>query len=308
MGAILLGGIGCVAEHFSKQRLAGAAPWLVLLFFSGLALFGWMLNPDMLFVLRPLGLLGGLCAGIALLRTPWTWRVLEGLLTILKKTWVPWAGLLSAGAVLSLLLCWLPPPEDLSTEDLVRSLWQVVDDSDLQPAAAVQATTDRGRSITLYHARPAKVPPSKELFAMERRFLDTPALAYQVARSSPADLTYNCHGWTFIGGQYWVRGRDVPLILEDNGYQPVSEPRVGDLVVYRDSLGNISHTGVVRGFAAEDMILLESKWGWSGRFIHSPKAQLYGSSWTFYRTERPNLHRIRFLPDPPELVLPKQVG
>src|SRR5205807_1160464 len=94
-----------------------------------------------------------------------------------------------------------------------------------------------------------------------------PALALAVAFrvAAPPDATSNCHGWVFTGGRYWVKGGAVEDILRDNGYRTVEDPRPGDLVVYRDDQGAVSHTGVVSSVGADGLVLVESKWSWLGR-------------------------------------------
>ena len=64
-------------------------------------------------------------------------------------------------------------------------------------------------------------------------------------------------------------------------------PRPGDVAIFRDLAGQVTHSAVVRGLASDGLVILESKWGWAGRFLHTPAGQCYGSDCTFYRTERP---------------------
>jgi len=97
----------------------------------------------------------------------------------------------------------------------------------------------------------------------------------------------NCHGFTFTNGQFWISGDEVPTILIENGYKEIASPRQGDVAVYRNLNGDVVHTGVV--FAANrDLILVESKWGKLGRFIHPHNRHCYAeSACTFYRSARP---------------------
>jgi hypothetical protein len=103
----------------------------------------------------------------------------------------------------------------------------------------------------------------------------------------------NCHGWVFTGGRYWVRGVTVEGILADNGYRKVATPRAGDLAVYRDSAGAILHTGLVRATLPDRPVLVESKWGAIGAFIHPVDVHPYdGSTCTYHRSPRDG-HRLR---------------
>jgi hypothetical protein len=89
----------------------------------------------------------------------------------------------------------------------------------------------------------------------------------------------------FTGGRYWLSDKDVEQILTDNDYQPVSQPRVGDVVVYREGT-RISHTAVVRTVAADGLVLVEGKWGWMGTFLHPPGGSCYGLQFAYYRGPR----------------------
>ena len=84
----------------------------------------------------------------------------------------------------------------------------------------------------------------------------------------------------------------VERIRQENGYRVVKEAAVGDLAVYRDDRGVVRHTAVVWG-VAEGRVLLESKWGQAGRFVHTPELHPYSDDrCTYYRTGR-GTHRLR---------------
>ena len=75
-----------------------------------------------------------------------------------------------------------------------------------------------------------------------------------------------------------MRGREVATLLADNGYQIVEHPAVNDVVVYRGGEGTILHTGMVRGVLDDGTVLVESKWGLEGRYLHRPEDQPYSRS------------------------------
>jgi hypothetical protein len=106
-----------------------------------------------------------------------------------------------------------------------------------------------------------------------------------IRRRPPADRC-NCHGWVFAGGKYWVNPDQVEHILDDNGYQPISEPRLGDLAIYRNSADTIIHTAVVRAICDDGIVLVEGKWGWMGVFLHPVGESCYGKNYGFYRSDR----------------------
>jgi hypothetical protein len=73
------------------------------------------------------------------------------------------------------------------------------------------------------------------------------------------------------------------MILADNGYRQVKSPQPGDVIVYRDLTRQIVHTGLVRMALEDGLVLVESKWGISGRYIHKPEGQFYSQSYEYYR-------------------------
>ena len=100
------------------------------------------------------------------------------------------------------------------------------------------------------------------------------------------DTVSNCVGWVFTGAHSWIQCRDVQHILDDNGYQAAKEARVGDLVLYRDSIGEFAHAGAVVALMDDGRPLIESKWGYQGVFLHLPEGTPYGDFWTYYRSPR----------------------
>jgi hypothetical protein len=138
--------------------------------------------------------------------------------------------------------------------------------AEIQPVRSWVAVTDRGREVPLFRFELASGTAS----------------ASDDAVSSPA----NCHGWVFGSGQYFLECDEVDQILTDNGYVPSRSPQLGDVIVYRNSSGGITHTGIVKAGSLSGSPLIESKWGVRGRFVHRPAEQPYGSHYTFYRSAR----------------------
>lgn len=111
-------------------------------------------------------------------------------------------------------------------------------------------------------------------------------LGLRLMRVNGPDPASNCHGWVFADGQFWISEEDVDRILLENGYQQVSSPRKGDVIIYRYVDGHPIHSGVVR-VADDDLILIESKWAHLGRFLHTPDDSAYGEgNFTYYRSAR----------------------
>jgi hypothetical protein len=96
----------------------------------------------------------------------------------------------------------------------------------------------------------------------------------------------NCHGWVFAGGKHFLRGSAVELILRDNDYQMTCEPSAHDIVIYRSNRGEILHTGLVRTVLDDGVVLVESKWGADGRYLHLPENQPYSQNFEYYHSDR----------------------
>ncbi len=181
-----------------------------------------------------------------------------------------------------------------------RTLTPALNPSDLLPPfTAIEGTdlpdpayTDRGRSVRLLGFPPSDDADAEELRRHEQWYSKLHEMS--LIRIAPADRLSNCHGWVFTNGHYNLHSEDIDIILEDNGYRVVSEPIVGDLVVFRDGLDRVTHTGVVR-LVLGRLILIESKWGHLGVYLHPVEEQPYGNDWSFMRSDRPN-HLLRLSP------------
>ena len=112
---------------------------------------------------------------------------------------------------------------------------------------------------------------------------------------APAGPLANCHGWVFLDGQYLISGDAVQRILDDNAYEVVEEAIAGDVIIYRDNDRNIVHSGLVRGVLNDGTIIIESKWGVEGVFLHNPLDTPYSVLFDYYRSPRPT-HRVKIVP------------
>jgi hypothetical protein len=152
--------------------------------------------------------------------------------------------------------------------------------------------TDAGRRLPVYNLIVMQSATEfEEAFIAERHF------ACRVIRTGDPDPTHNCHGWVFTQGRFALRPEDVEAILADNHYEKVTEPQPGDLIVYRSVDGQIEHTGLVRSVIAGEIVLIESKWGPLGRFLHAPEDQPYGTDYAYYRSPRPG-HLVTIVEEP----------
>jgi hypothetical protein len=146
------------------------------------------------------------------------------------------------------------------------------------------AQTDQGTPVPLCVYQLAEGTPACLERELKRQQADTAARAIQLA---PPDMQYNCHGWLFTGGCYAIHQKSLQTILTENGYQEVREPRDGDLIIYFDvATDEIVHSGVVRAATAGGIVLIESKWGAGGRYLHPPEVQPYSNTYLFLRSPR----------------------
>src|SRR5260370_3038105 len=149
-----------------------------------------------------------------------------------------------------------------------------------------QMVTDRGRLVPLYEAISTFDDPANGELKRHEERLPRNSAGHLPGTGDP-DVATNCHGWIFLGSGFCLLGEDIPKILEDNGYEKVSRPRPGDLVIYHDAQAKVLHSGLVR-FVDDRMALVESKWGTLGRYLHAPENQPYSQEWTYYPTLRLN--------------------
>jgi hypothetical protein len=180
-----------------------------------------------------------------------------------------------------------PPPEVLIPAQDIPIAQRSV------PARHVRAETDRGRPVDIFWVADA----NGYLKAVQQTERDEIRIRQlRLIRTGLPDETYNCYGWVFTGGTYWLIETEIPRILEDNGYRQVEVPQAGDLVLYWDETGAIVHCGLVRVASPDGLILIESKWGEMGRFIHRPGDCTHDNRCTYYHSDRPgHVLRIRHL-------------
>jgi hypothetical protein len=158
---------------------------------------------------------------------------------------------------------------------------QTVDLEDV-PVLATQAITDKGRAVSLFHFKMYSTDGDVERFMQ-----GTEKDRSQVIRLQEPNPASNCHGWVFTNGRYGIRDTDVAAILSDNGYVAVDEPREGDVAVYANA-DKITHSGLVRMADRHAPVLIESKWGPFGVYLHATAAQPFSGICKFYRSPRPS--------------------
>lgn len=157
--------------------------------------------------------------------------------------------------------------------------------------------TDKGQEIRAARRTPAP-PPSSERAARQTKMLTALGMHTQVIALPATSEDSNCHGWVFTRGRHWLPGEEVETILRHNDYRLVAKPQPGDLALYRGPDGLITHTGVVRTTVSGAVVLVESKWGEMGAYVHPADVHPYeGSTCTYHRSPRGD-HPLVTAPEP----------
>lgn len=154
------------------------------------------------------------------------------------------------------------------------------------------ALTDQNHVIKVYRLDQVATDSADAGDPEEPQYME---FSGNVIQRAPAGPLANCHGWVFLDGQYLISGEGVQRILDDNGYEVVENALAGDVIVYRDGDQNILHTGVVRGVLDDGTVIIESKWGVEGVFLHGPQDTPYLENFEYYRSPRPT-HRVNIVP------------
>jgi len=229
---------------------------------------------------------GGVCLVLAFLRSPAALSLGKGLFGLLRHPAAQSGILLLIGlgtVVAQSYAITQQRDQDIAESDVFIRPQDRVPDLSVSPV--VTGYTDEGSAV------PVWVPNSDASMAhepgREARFLQGSRLELKVIQTAPASNAYNCHGWIFAGGRFWVRGANVAQILKENGYRPAGEPRPGDVAVFRDATGEVSHSALVRSAGPGGAVILESKWGQMGRYLHRATEHAYSSHHcTYYRSSR----------------------
>jgi hypothetical protein len=280
-------GLFCLLFGPSKtnnhRSLLSSGLALVVALLAGGAAVGGLPQP---YWLPPLGL--AIAWGFfQIIRLPLLGRVVSGAWRTLCNRRVQAALLLAGGGG---LIAWQSFRLEANLQaEMVQDIPQLELDEKkvaLEEVTTQAVFTDHGRPVPVFTVAAAD---AQRIAALDEgkvlaRYRD---LTLRVLRVKALASDCNCHGWTFCGGRYWVRGKDIEPILQDNNYREVSLPQAGDLIVFRDAQGQITHTGQVCGFARDGQVLIESKWGQLGLYVHTATDHVYhDSSFKFYRSPR----------------------
>ncbi|MFO0964506.1 MAG: hypothetical protein U0793_02815 [Gemmataceae bacterium] len=296
---LFLGG-GCflllVSALGSRAGLRRLAGWMGALVMGGVAVFGavalW-LDLEAIFWVPSL-LLAALYGVFCVLPSQAFGTLVCAARTRLSPRWRCRLLLLACGV--AALVSLVPVLTDDGSPEVIEFAGGVSPEKvTLDLVDSVAAFTDRGHRVTLKTNKDFKLDAAT--LQRQSEHLARQKLHDHVIHVLSGWENCNCHGWVFTGGRFWVLGSDVDQILDDNGYAPVISPLPGDVAVYRDGAEKVIHTGIVRCLDPDsNLILVESKWGGLGRFIHPHDVHGYAAeSCVFYRSSRPG-HRLRGIP------------
>ncbi len=273
LAAVLLAGALLILELFASQRLSRQAPVFIVLLLAAVAVVSACVPHA-----GSVALAAGTLA--ILMGAAWATNndVCRRLVTRLYTPRFVWGGVLLAGMIASrylaahmlLSLDQQSPPPVLDLEDV--------------PIRRTQAMTDSGKVVTLFHFKMhSSAAEIKQFIASNEKDLT------QIIRMAEPNSASNCHGWVFTGGQYGIRDPDVPRILIDNAYAEVAAPREGDLAIYMQG-EKITHSGIVRIVEQHAPLLVESKWGPFGVYLHGVKQQPFPGECKYFRSMRSGHH------------------
>jgi len=282
-GGVGLGTLGLLSVVSPRHRgLRWLVPVLAVLL-TLLALTGPFLGQP-----RSLSVVSGILAAIAglfeLSRGSWLRRLCSRVQALLLNPSLQWGSLLALTVTLTVgwanLADRVLQPAELDLGSLP------LDSPVLRELPGSHAVTDLGHPVPLYSNQQEAVQTQDGRSGEDVYLQQSNAWHYRLLRTAPPDPAYNCHGWVFAGGHGWVQSQSVELILKDNAYQEVARPQARDVAIFRDGSGQLLHSGIVHSVSPDGVVLVESKWGILGRFIHRPEDQCYAEQCTFYHSTR----------------------
>jgi|SRR5262245_34483904 len=270
LAAVVIAAALLALEFFGSRRTARQAPGAIAVLLVCGALVAW------------LGRLNWVAIGAASLATlllvtwPMSFEAARQRMTRLLTPKVAWGLVLGVSLIASRYLA----AHVLHSLDRQQPLPQSVDLEDL-PIHFTEALTDKGRTVGLFHFK------IHSTAAEIQQFIDTHEDRSQIIRLQEPNSSANCHGWVFTGGAFGIRDPQIPSILSDNGYDEVNDPREGDLAIY-SSDHRITHSGLVRMADKHAPVLIESKWGPLGVYLHTIDQQPFPGVCKFFRSSRPD--------------------
>jgi hypothetical protein len=221
LGGSLTGLLGLLLGTGRQSRWVERAGLALMLILLGMGATALALAQPLAIWLPPVGL-AGLCAVFKASRSTWAAQVGDQLWRVVRSPYLHWGSLLVASPVLA--LGYAQHAEDRSVPHLDVHSVAVSHDGglDLREVPDHLAVTDQGRPVALFRNTSPSAAATE--YKEDQQLIQTHNLTDEVIRTGPADDSYNCHGWTFTGGRYWLKSAEVEEILQDNDYQEVATP------------------------------------------------------------------------------------
>jgi hypothetical protein len=271
LSAVVITAALLALEFFGNRRIARQAPGAIAVLLAFGALVVWLGG------LNWVALGAGSLATVLFVAWPMSFDVVRQRMMRQLTPKVAWALVLGVSLIASRYLA----AHVLHSLDREQSPPQSVDLEDL-PIRFTEALTDRGRTVGLFHFKIHSTDTEIQ------QFIDSHEKdRSQIIRLQEPNSAANCHGWVFTGGAFGIRDPEIAAILNDNGYTEVTDPREGDLAIYT-SEHRITHSGLVRMADKHAPVLIESKWGSLGVYLHTIDKQPFSGACKFYRSTRPD--------------------
>lgn len=269
LAAVLLAALLLAFEVWASQRVSRRAPGAIVLLLLAVTLLGCCLRES-----RALAMGSGVLAMLVLIAGTLSSDSVRRQMARLCTAKVVWGCVLLASMIASRYLA-AHVLHSLDRQSSPREL-----DLEDVPIRLTQAITDSDRPVSLFHFKMHSTAAEIERFIALHEMDLT-----QIIRLTEPNSAANCHGWVFTGGKYGIRDPDIAQVLVDNGYVEAAMPHEGDLAIYISDT-KITHSGIVRMADQRSPILVESKWGPFGVYLHGVDRQPFKGQCKFYRSER----------------------
>lgn len=138
----------------------------------------------------------------------------------------------------------------------------------------------KGPQIPLSTRKGNQIPNEQQLLLSKQELEEARAYVLeQRPRVHARSLSniYNCMGMVFASRRTWIHTDQLEMILKEDEYRllnDLAELERGDIAVYRDFEGKVSHVGIVAEAglylnSGQRQVVVLSQWGQAGEFFHS---------------------------------------
>jgi hypothetical protein len=163
----------------------------------------------------------------------------------------------------------------------------------LQSCVKTKYVTNRGGDVeSVGNADPSQPDLSQAVADAAIMKTEPLGLLPKLTKLAPPTDRYDCHGYTFTNGDVFIHDNQVDDILKDNGYLVTTDPKIGDIVIYRFN-GEVKHSGIITAVAGGKVTRINSKWGRLNLFSHAPQdvPATYGT-FTPWHSDRAGKHKL----------------